>query len=85
MTNTVEILDIHKKNFDRVAPPGDWRGPINTLVTVGRKDIAGELNAILDSITHYTGISARYIDVENVNKTTFRIRCAGYRNGPCGP
>jgi len=62
--------------FEVVCEPGDWRAPIDAVIPPGNS-----LPLIAEAIIHFTGTVPRFFRVG----TTYRVKAAGYREGPCGP
>lgn len=72
----------YKTIFDRVASPGDWKGPINiTLEQRIWEDFDAEKDTIRHAIMFFTGNPDCKV---SISKGYMSITSAGYRAGPCG-
>lgn len=78
MTITVTVDDlacIYRKAFDQVCDPNDWKGPIDCVVPY---EVA---NIYMQAIEFMTGVKPAGSMTET---GMYRLRCVGYRAGPCG-
>ena len=66
----------HRKYFEKVQDPTDWRNPIKAIVP------EDELAATMDAITYFT---ATFPTCSDNGDGTYLVMSEGYRNGPAGP
>lgn len=72
--------EIHRKVFEAIANPDDWRAPINFVHSL---DSPLTTNSIVDAIQFMTGTEPLILII-NANGRTVRIISEGYRLGPAG-
>lgn len=68
--------DALSEAFDAVSDPADWRDEIDAVVEEEKKD------GTVAAVAYYTGAPVSALPECD---GYVRIRCVGYRNGPCGP
>ena len=64
--------------FDWIKDPRDWRAPIDRVVD-------GTDPRFLDAFLACEHFTATKLQAEHMERTLFRVRADGYRNGPAGP
>jgi len=66
--------------FSMVVDPEDWRSSIDAHVGSNYSDV------VTSAIAFFTGAEVRTEPYQHEHwGPTVRVRCVGYRNGPCGP
>lgn len=70
-----QLADLYRKAFDQVCDPADWRGPINCVVPWRLA------NLYMQAIEFMTGVAP---ECSREGDEWARLRCCGYRLGPCG-
>jgi hypothetical protein len=66
--------------FKMVADPEDWRASIDSHVSPNYDDV------VTSAVAFFTGADVRTESYQHEQwGPMVRVRCVGYRNGPCGP
>lgn len=67
--------ELYRAAFNQVCDPEDWKAPIDCIVPWGLA------NLYMNAIEFMTGVTPTF---ERLNNGDTRLKCCGYRLGPCG-
>lgn len=79
-----------KTAFEAVETPGDWRAPIDAILTDAELIEAGGWWCVFEAVGHYTAtepkLASRPAPPDDTStRFLHHITAVGYRNGPAGP
>lgn len=73
--NSIAYRELMKAIFTAVCNPDDWKAPIDCRVPNNMRDLT------IEAIEYVAGVKAQVVSETTID---VRIKCVGYRMGPCG-